>query len=332
LQADFAELDRLSKENPHPGDGRKVDNIAEAKNQQKELRDYIEKGKRYFLRIPPVPDVPKVTDHELSTALSHTIDQMRREATNASVILPPSYDFSFQAEKNLVSFSTNSLEPLAAQLGQVKAICDVLFQAKINELDSLQRERVCTEDEKGNQSDYLTGKTVTNELAVLTPYQVSFRCFSPELALVLSGFASSPYAVLVKTINVEHAVPTTTTTETTGVPPPIPQPAYVPPPPPTPKFQMPESGQSAFERRYGASMGGYRPPPPPEYARPTYPTPLAPAAPATVAPKSGLPVVLDESPLKVTIVLDVVKLTTPRETAPKVPAGRAITGAPANPQ
>src|SRR5262249_19104663 len=72
LQADFAELDRLSKENPHPGDGKKVDNIAEAKNQQKELRDYIEKGKRYFVRIPPIPDVPKVTDHELSTSLSHT--------------------------------------------------------------------------------------------------------------------------------------------------------------------------------------------------------------------------------------------------------------------
>src|SRR5262249_17931574 len=149
----------------------------------------------YFRRIPPVPDVPKVTDHELSTALSHTVDQMRRDATNASVNLPPSYDFSFQAEKNLVSFSTNILEPLAVQLGEVKAICSVLFQAKINALDTLQRERVGAEDEKGNQSDYLTEKTVTNELATLTPYQVSFRCFSPELALVLSGFASSPYAV-----------------------------------------------------------------------------------------------------------------------------------------
>src|SRR5262252_7911092 len=132
LQADFAELDRLSKENPHPGDGKKVDNITEAKNQQKQLRDFIERGRRYYMRIPPLPDVPKVTDHELSTALSHTVDQMRRDATNASVNLPPAYDFSFQAEKNLVSFSTNSLEPLATQLGEVKAICDVLFQAKIN--------------------------------------------------------------------------------------------------------------------------------------------------------------------------------------------------------
>ena len=46
---------------------------------------------------------------------------------------------------------------------------------------------------------------MTNELAVLTPYEVTFRCFSSELAAVLAGLASSPYALLVKTINVELA-------------------------------------------------------------------------------------------------------------------------------
>src|SRR5438105_10586162 len=120
LEADFAELDRLSKESPHPGDGKKVDNIAEAKNQQKQLRQFIQNGRKFFLRIPPVPDVPKVTDHDLSTALSHTIEQLRKAATNSSVTVPPGYDFSFQAEKNLVSFSPGSLDPLSTHLGEVK--------------------------------------------------------------------------------------------------------------------------------------------------------------------------------------------------------------------
>ena len=75
-------------------------------------------------------------------------------------------------------------------MAEVKAICAVLFQAKINSLDNIRRERVSEDDLKGPQTDYLPDKSVTNELAVLSPYEVSFRCFSPELAAVLAGFAS----------------------------------------------------------------------------------------------------------------------------------------------
>jgi len=245
----------------------------------------------------------------LSTALSHTIDQMRKDATNASVGLQQGYDFTFQAEKNLVSFSSNSQDPLAAQLGEVRAICDILFQAKINSLDGLQRERVCAEDEKGNQGDYLPEKTVTNELALLTPYQLTFRCFSQELGQVLAGFASSPYALKVKTINVEHSGEGNLGPPGGNLPPPgaylPPTPAYQPPPqayqPPTPAYQPPPvSAEGAEARRY---LPGPRPLPP---------TTVQPA-PAAGPPKTGLPVVLDETPLRVTIVLNVVKLARPKE-------------------
>ena len=74
------------------------------------------------------------------------------------------------------------------QLGEVKGICEVLFEAKVNSLDNLRRERVSADDSKGPQTDYLGEKSVTNELAVLTPYEVTFRCFSSELAAVLAGF------------------------------------------------------------------------------------------------------------------------------------------------
>src|SRR5205814_1738856 len=142
---------------------------------------------------------------DLSSALSGTIAQLRRAATNASVGLQQDYNFSFQAQRLRVSFASGSVEPLSVQLGEVKAICDVLFQAKINSLDNLQRERVSADDATGNQTDYLADKSVTNDLAVLTPYSLSFRCFSPELGSVLAGFASSPYGLLVKAVNVEPA-------------------------------------------------------------------------------------------------------------------------------
>ena len=46
---------------------------------------------------------------------------------------------------------------------------------------------------------------VTNNLAVMTPYGVTFRGFSPELAQVLDGFAASPHGFIVKAINVQPA-------------------------------------------------------------------------------------------------------------------------------
>ncbi len=47
--------------------------------------------------------------------------------------------------------------------------------------------------------------SVTNNLAVLTPYVVTFRGFSAELASVLAGFAASPHGFIVKGINVQPA-------------------------------------------------------------------------------------------------------------------------------
>src|SRR5207253_2234242 len=91
------------------------------------------------------------------------------------------------------------------QLGEIKAICEVLCQAKINSLDNIRRERVSTDDATGPQSEYLAERSTTNALAVISPYELTFRCFSPELASVLAGFASSPLGLLVKSINVEAA-------------------------------------------------------------------------------------------------------------------------------
>src|SRR6266567_1472875 len=137
LDEQYAELDRLNKLNPHPGEPGKVDNIEEAKNQQKQLRAVAGKTKPYFQRIAPIPDLPKLADADFSRALSRAIDQMQKDASSASVSLPPksasgsAYSFSFEAQKSRVSFAAGSLATLAVQLGEVKAICDVLFQAKI---------------------------------------------------------------------------------------------------------------------------------------------------------------------------------------------------------
>ena len=48
------------------------------------------------------------------------------------------------------------------------------------------------DDSKGTApGDYIDQMPATNDLAVVTPYVVSFRCFTPELARVMTGFATS---------------------------------------------------------------------------------------------------------------------------------------------
>lgn len=296
LNQAYADLKHLNNLNPHPGDGRKVDNIKLAREQQKEIRDFFGKAARSFVRIPAIPSSTKVTGEGYASALRLTIDQLQREATNTSVMLPPGYNFSFEAQRQRVQFATGSLEPLAVQLGEVKAICDILNQAKINSLDSLRRERVSADDQSGPQTDYLDTHSQTNNLAVLSPYEISFRCFSPELASVVAGFANSPHGIVLKSLNVEPAG--ATVTDPTAVTSYTPGAVFVPAVPVAPPSVAGE--RDAFQRRYG--LGGkdsYRPPPPIFAPQPVAPGPFA---------KAGLQTMLDEKQLKVTMLIQIVKL------------------------
>jgi hypothetical protein len=321
LDEQYAELKRLNEQNPHPGQG-EVDNIKGAKEQQKEMRAFIQKARQYFQLCPPipVPESGKLTSQEFSSALSRTLDQIQRDATKASVTLPPKdstsqpYSFSFAAQSKSLAYAPGSLEPLSVQLAEIKSICTVLIQAKVNSLDNIRRERVSDDDLKGPQTDYLTEKSVTNELAVLSPYEVTFHCFSSELAAVLAGFAASPCGLLVKTINVESAPAAAAGTDAfapgvTATPyaPPMPSPGASP----TMEARMAERygmrgragpGMGGFSDRYG-SRGGPFP------AAQPYVPPVAPAPPAS---RGGLPISLDEKQLKVTLMLNAVKPVAPK--------------------
>jgi len=289
LDAEYGELNRLNSQNPHPGNA-KVDNIKAAREQQKELRDFIARSGKFFEAIPPIPNPngeDGLTDkdsHEFASALRDTIKQMQRDAAAASVTLPPNYDFSFSAIKSKITFAPGSLQPLAVQLGEVRILCDALFHAKINSLDSLRRERVSSDDKE--MADYTEMQSVTNDLGVLTPYEITFHCFSSELAGVLGGLAGSPYAFIVKTMSVDSTGATIAANPDPTLGGNIPaQPAFVPPP-----VNLGEAEQMRLR------MAGMVPPP------------AAVPNPAPVPGRGGLQTVLNERPLKVNLVIELVKL------------------------
>lgn len=304
----YEELKNLHASKPAPGDGKKVDNIKLAKEQKQEALEFTQKLQTQLERIPAIPPGTNITSRDYSAALQETIAQLQREATNSSVNLPPRYKFSFEKQASLVTFAPGTVEALAVQLGEVRAICEILNRAKVNSLDSIRRERVAgsPDDMAGPATDYLSTQSTTNELAIISPYEITFRSFTPELAGVLAGFAQSRYGFVVKAVNVEPALHSMVSDIAAPI---YAQPVYTQPQMPVRPMMGEEGGPSAAMRaRYGAAgaspYGAYGAGQPPVVAAPVG------VAPAT---KSGLQTLLKEKQLKVTLLVHVVKLLPPQK-------------------
>ena len=206
IYTQLTEAAKVSPSHPSPGSGQ-VDNIKTAGEQERQLRQWLSQTANYFQPIAPIPKPANgpLSDPLFAGALHSNIVQLTREAGAANVQLPPDFYFSFTAHMDRLTFSPGSLEPLSVQLGEVKTVSEILFAAGVNALDGVQRLRILPDDASGPTTDYLDDQTVTNDLALLTPYQVTFRGFSPEIARVLQGFASSSHGFIVKNINVQPA-------------------------------------------------------------------------------------------------------------------------------
>ena len=294
LKGIYDDLRKWTGQKPSPGND-KVDNIKAAKEQELQLREWIRQAGDYFQPMAPIPNTGNnaVSSEAFAAALRRTIDQLQHEADAASVTLPPKYNFSFEAQRGLVKFAPGSLASLAAQFGEVKTIAEILYAAKVNSLDGIQRVRVSEDDASGPQADYFDGHSVTNNLAVLTPYQITFRSFSPEVGEVLAGLASSPHGFIVKSINVQPAGAAAATAPETAVLMPA-VPMLAEPMPAVPMLAQPYL-------------------PPGLRARPAIPPTAPPAAPPPTLPtrvpgRGGLQTVLNEQLLRVTLVVEVVKL------------------------
>jgi hypothetical protein len=188
------------------------------------------------------------------------------------------------------------------QVSEIKAICDVLFDARVHNLVGLRRAPVAKEDEgAGGSTDYLNGrKPATNAVtgAIVAPYEIVFNGFSTELAAVLEGFFRSPNCFIVKNIDVQTNV--LSASADYSVQPMVPY-MY---PTSTPGSTQP--GMTPYQQmmqRYGGgrySRTPNMPAPPPV----TTPSIAAPAAPVRRGPET----VLDERPLKITMYIEAVRL------------------------
>lgn len=278
----YGKLQELANAPLKPGEGQT--NTFLAKEQEKQVLGWIAQAQQSFKPVEAIPPGAGLSSAAFGDALRHTIDQLQHDAEGANVTLPPKYSFTFSAQSSLARFAPGSLEPLAQQLGEVKAIAEILFAARVNALDGIQRVRVSEDDAQGLQSDYTEERPATNDLAILTPYVVSFRSFTPELAQVVSGFATSVNPFIIKSIIVQPAGANGAADQTAGVAPAVP-----------PGYPGGVDPRYAVDPRYRIRA-----------AAPMQNPELGPAVQS--AGKGGLQTVLKEQLLHVTLEVDVVKL------------------------
>ena len=293
-------LDELLKKPVSPS----PENIHAAEQDAGRVRTFLAEFRKPFA---PFPTPPKLDIREFNTYLQKTIAQFGAEATNAGVGMRPDYAFSFSQQLPKINHPAEAIAPWMQELEEIKAILHILYTAKVNYLEKIKRVAVCADD--SGSDDYIQFNNTTNQWGVVSPYVVNFRGFSAEIANVLAGVAASSNCFIVKTIYVSPSRE------------PLPVIAE-PPPPPPPQVQMrqfqfppPESQPNPFSP--GGPGGRFRErrqgPPPPEYSQ-AYQQAQAPAAAA------GPVNVISETPLFVTLHIDVVKLKAPEPPAPATPA------------
>jgi hypothetical protein len=278
-------LEELQKKSPYPN----KDNIQSAKADQERVRAFLSEFRKAF---SPFPVPAKVDDRGFKDHLQRTIYQWGLDASNAGVLLPPNYAFGFSEQIDKLNYSPECIAPWMQQLEEIRVILRILFQAKINFLENVQRCPICQDD--GGGQDYVYTSSTTNSWYVATPYKIIFRGFSTEVANVLAGFAGASNCFIVKDIDIDRSV---APLPQIVAPAQAPQPTFMPPP-------RREREMNPFMLNNGEEGGrgtrrDYQ-----EYRR----RPMQPAQAAAPPEAAGPETILTENLLFVTLSVDVVKL------------------------
>ena len=196
LEAQKAELERLLRYGITP----KTENVQRMETDLKEAQKYSEQCRKLFAPTA----VPTLNNQSYRSMLETRVGELRRAATNAGVDVPPNYSFSFEPEIKPIMFDAVSLKHLPQQLVEVSDICQALFTSRVHRLGGLKRVGVCQYDL--GAVDVFADLTVVSNKAtglLVWPYEISFDCFSGDLAAVMEALSRIPRMLVAKTLRVE---------------------------------------------------------------------------------------------------------------------------------
>jgi hypothetical protein len=264
-------LTRLVSQDPYPN----LTNINRAKEEVQRVRQSINQSKMFFQPVP----FTNVMGQAFKTLLDTTIFELHRKAEQLSVVLPSkTYAFTFTHQKTDFRFPPEAFPALPQQLAEIKTLCEMLFDAKVNKLITLRRSRLYAEEPVSQVDHHDMKPTLNDQMGMAAnPYEIVFHSFSMELATVLESFYRSTNGFIVKAVAVDIAP--------AAVADPNAPPGAAPPPAVAPPLQR-------------------------------VPPPQTRVAPGFAAPKpAALRTVLNEKLLRITLVMDVVRTMETNKTA-----------------
>lgn len=203
----------------------KVDskNVAVLRDVAKEYTDFVTSAGQVFGSKIPAP----MNSNDYLNYMVQTIALLNEQATNNLVRVPNdlltradlNFSFTFAPLMTQAEISEDKIPELQVQMEDIKNICQILFDSRIQSIEQIQRNRVTTEDRKALANpNYLdTRQAYTNSISVVRPYRVKFRCLSNGIAKTLSGFAKQDTFYVVRTLEVTPAGASTATGGDSGM-------------------------------------------------------------------------------------------------------------------
>lgn len=211
----------LGQYNDLRGKGLSEESITRAREDVQHVKEFADEARKAYALFPPPP---KEDEKGFSEYLANTLSELKLKATNAEVGLPADFAFSFTDQQHKLNYPQENIGPWMQQLTEIKALCDILFAAKINSVVSWQRVQVSGTDRFATGTDQLLAGEVSLPIATITPYKFTIRCFTAELAAVMDGLARSSNCFIIKNIVVVPAEKNLTDTSQPNTP----TPTYVP--------------------------------------------------------------------------------------------------------
>ena len=190
-----SDIELLLNKDPAPN----ASNLNTLKREFERLTAFNAQAKTLF---PPTPVPPgPLNNQSFKSLLQTTIDALNKQASSVGITVESNYYFTFESQRLPVNFAPESLHPLSERLHEVQLIASILFKSRVNRLEGMRRAMVAGEQPASNAGgDYLTTQPRGNAETgmIMWPYEVTFQCFTSEVAAVLEALQRAQYGFVVK--------------------------------------------------------------------------------------------------------------------------------------
>jgi hypothetical protein len=197
-------VNRLKSAKPYPS----TEMVQKLEGETVAVRSFIDEAEKMFVYEEP----QRMPGQEFKVHLINSLVKLRTEATNFNVELPPNFNFTFTHLLPMPNLLPYSVKPLQVQLRDIEEIAQVLFESRIHGLEAFSRVPAYAR-EPGSKNvlvyDMGVRTNLTTDKAVFTstPYKFTFRGFTTELTEVLNRFARAKRFYVVKRLEVETVPP-----------------------------------------------------------------------------------------------------------------------------